>query len=203
MRAAPLFTLLLAAAAAACGRTEPGETATNPVVDSAIAALTGDEVRDTVLQPGDTAYFRVARIIDRQGRELGTLRLVDHPGTIAVTGQLSGLPPGARGFHIHEHGVCDPPGFEGAGDHWAPQGREHGLRNPRGPHMGDLPNLVVRESGIAEVNHNNLAGHLRGDGDPMSALGRTLVIHAEEDDQVTDPSGNSGDRIACGVITRG
>lgn len=202
MRAAPIL-LALCVLAAACERTEPGETATNPTVDSAIAGITGETVTDTVTQPGDTAYFRVARMVDRSGRELGTLRLVDHPGTIGVTGRLSGLPPGNLGFHIHENGACDPPAFESAGGHWSAAGREHGLRNPRGPHLGDLPNLVVAANGIADVNHNNTAGSLRGAGGAMDADGAALVIHAREDDQATDPSGNSGDRIACGVITTG
>lgn len=202
MRAAPVL-LALCIAVAGCERTEPGETATNPVVDSAIAAVTGDTVTDTITQPGDTAYFRVARMVDRNGREWGTLRLVDHPGTIAVTGRLTGLAPGPHGFHIHETGRCDPPTFESAGGHWSPLGKQHGLNNPQGPHMGDMPNLLVDENGIADVNHNNTAGVLRGDGGAMDADGAALVVHTDEDDQVTDPSGNSGDRILCGVIEAG
>lgn len=202
MRAAPVL-LALCIAVAGCERNEPGETATNPVVDSAIAAVTGDTVTDTITQPGDTAYFRVARMVDRNGREAGTLRLVDHPGTIGITGRLTGLTPGPHGFHIHETGRCDPPTFESAGGHWRPLGKQHGLKNPQGPHMGDMPNLLVDENGIADVNHNNTTGVLRGDGGAQDADGSALVVHAGEDDQVTDPSGNSGDRILCGVIEAG
>jgi Cu-Zn family superoxide dismutase len=202
MRAAPVL-LALGVTLAACERNEPGETATNPTVDSAIAAVTGDTVTDTVTTAGDTAYFRVARMVDRDGRERGTLRLVDHPGTIAVTGRLTGLAPGAHGFHIHETGRCDPPGFESAGGHWNPRANQHGLNNPQGPHMGDMPNLVVDANGIAEVNLNNTAGGLRGDGGAMDADGAAIVVHAGEDDQATDPSGDSGDRILCGVIEAG
>lgn len=195
--------LVLAATAAGCERNEPGQTSTNPTVDSAIASITGDPVRDTVAAPGDTAYFRVARMLDRQGREMGVLRLVDHPGSIGVTGQLTGLPPGTLAIHIHETGRCDPPAFESAGSHWNPQNRQHGLENPQGPHLGDMPNLTVRENGIADVNVNTPAGTLRGDGGAMDANGAAVVIHAGPDDHRTDPSGNSGDRIACGVIEAG
>jgi superoxide dismutase, Cu-Zn family len=202
MRSAPLV-LALWAAAAACERNEPGRTATSPTVDSAIASITGDPVRDTLARPGDTAYFRVARMRDGAGRELGTLRLVDHPGSIGVTGRLSGLPPGDRAIHIHETGRCDGPDFESAGDHWNPLGRSHGLENPAGPHLGDMPNVRVGENGIVDVNVNTAAGTLRGDGALMDADGAAVVLHAERDDHRTDPSGNAGDRIACGVITSG
>lgn len=197
------FLLATLAVAAGCERNDPDETATNPVVDSAIASITDDTVRDTIQAPRDTAYFRVARMVDRSGQELGTLRLGDHPGTIGITGRLTGLPPGLHGFHIHENGVCDPPDFSTAGGHWSPLGQQHGLKNPQGPHMGDLPNLIVDGNGIADVNHNNTAGHLQGTGGAMDANGAALVIHADEDDQATDPSGNSGDRIVCGVIEAG
>jgi superoxide dismutase, Cu-Zn family len=203
MRSAPVLLALCVVVLAACERTAPGETATNPTVDSAIAAITGDPVTDTVVTQGDTAYFRVARMVDRNGRELGTLRLVDHPGSIGVTGGLSGLPPGTRAIHIHQTGACEPPSFESAGDHWNPQGRQHGLENPQGPHLGDLPNITVGENGIVEVNVNTPAGNLRGDGGAMDADGASVVIHAGPDDHRTDPSGDSGDRIACGVITAG
>ena len=202
MRAAPVL-LALAVAAAACERNPPGETATNPTVDSAIAAVTGDPVTDTIAQPGDTAYFRVARMVDRSGRELGTLRLVDHPGSIGVTGRLSGLPQGTLAIHLHETGACDPPGFTSAGGHWNPQNRQHGLENPQGPHLGDMPNVTVDANGIAEVNVNTPAGNLRGDGGAMDADGASVVVHAGPDDHRTDPSGDSGDRIACGVIMAG
>jgi Cu-Zn family superoxide dismutase len=202
MRAAAAL-LVLAAVAAGCERNEPGETATNPTVDSAIASVTGDEVRDTVQTLGDTAYFRVARMVDAQGREVGTLRLVDHPGSIGVTGQLTGVPPGPHGIHIHETGRCDPPAFESAGGHWNPQGRQHGLENPQGPHLGDMPNVEADANGIAEVNVNTPAGSLRGDAGTMDADGGAVVLHAGPDDHRTDPSGDSGDRIACGVIEAG
>jgi superoxide dismutase, Cu-Zn family len=195
--------LALGVAAVACGRTEPGETATNPTVDSAIAAITGDPVTDTVVTPGDTAYFRVAVMRDARGREIGTLRLTDHPGTIGVTGRLTGLPPGTLAIHIHERGACDPPSFESAGGHWNPLARQHGLQNPRGPHLGDMPNVTVDANGIADVNVNTAAGSLRGERGAVDADGAAVVIHAGPDDHQTEPAGNAGDRIACGVITTG
>jgi len=110
----------------------------------------------------------------------------------------SGLPHGIHGIHLHSVGRCDPPDFASAGPHWNPAGRKHGLNNPAGPHAGDLPNVEVAANGVlgatVVVSGANMASLLDADGS-------ALVIHAAADDNITDPSGNSGPRIACAVIS--
>jgi superoxide dismutase, Cu-Zn family len=104
------------------------------------------------------------------------------------------LRPGTYGLHIHQTGRCDLPDFTGAGPHWNPTGRRHGRHNPQGPHFGDLSNMVV------DANGRGVIEAVIG-GDPMDGDGAAVVIHANPDDERTDPSGNSGARIACGVLS--
>jgi superoxide dismutase, Cu-Zn family len=116
---------------------------------------------------------------------------------------VSGLPPGRHGLHLHETGSCVPPDFMSAGGHLNPGSREHGLVNPQGHHAGDLPNLLVEKDGSADTSFAIDPGLFRGGpGSLFQPQGTALVIHADPDDQKTDPSGGSGDRIACGVIER-
>jgi Cu-Zn family superoxide dismutase len=98
---------------------------------------------------------------------------------------------------VHAVGRCDPPGFESAGPHWNPTGREHGSQNPRGQHLGDLPNLLVGADGEGSFDLGIAGADLRA---MLDTDGAALVIHAGADDYRTDPSGNSGARIACGVF---
>ena len=108
--------------------------------------------------------------------------------------------PGTHGIHVHAVGRCDPPGFESAGPHWNPMSRQHGTLNPQGPHMGDMMNITVAMDGSATVNVMTQGGTLRGVDRLLDADGAAVVIHASADDYRTDPSGNSGARIACGVV---
>lgn len=139
-----------------------------------------------------------ATILDRDSNALGTLALRQTDAGVEITGELTGLPPGEHGFHIHETGACGAAeGFESAGGHYEPEDHQHGFENEAGPHGGDLENLAVADDGSVSVS-------LANDRVELVALaeddGSALVIHAEPDDYVTDPSGNSGDRIACGVV---
>jgi len=186
--------------AAACGKDKPGETAAAPAIDSAVAGITGDTVRDTTRVPGDsTVAAAAADIADSAGRALGAVQLRDSVGGVVVHAQITGLKPGNHGFHVHAVGRCDPPAFESAGPHWNPANKQHGRQNPAGWHAGDLANLGASAEGVAEVHQTldgaTLAALLEGDGS-------ALVVHADPDDNKTDPSGNSGARIACGVIHR-
>ena len=108
--------------------------------------------------------------------------------------QAEGLPPGAHGIHLHAVGRCEGPGFQSATGHWNPQSKLHGHDNPQGAHLGDLPNLDVGPDGRGSASFSVV-------GDVADADGTSLVIHAKPDDYKTDPSGNSGDRIACAVLT--
>jgi superoxide dismutase, Cu-Zn family len=145
-----------------------------------------------------------AEIKDAKGRKVGTAVFKDTEGGVAVTIEVSGLSPGKRGMHIHETGKCDPPDFKSAGEHFNPTKRKHGLENPEGPHLGDMPNIEIGPDGKGSLEAvlENVA--LTGDA-PNSLFhpgGTAIVIHAKPDDQTTDPAGESGDRIACGVIEK-
>ncbi|MEX2153018.1 MAG: superoxide dismutase family protein [Gemmatimonadaceae bacterium] len=138
------------------------------------------------------------------GLQLGTLTF-DEGGTgVRISGTLKGLPPGVHGIHIHQVGRCDAPDFATAGAHHNPAGRKHGLENPQGPHAGDLPNIVADANGeavvdLALVRPSSETSAVAG---LLNANGAAAVIHAAPDDQRTDPSGNSGARIGCGVMAR-
>ncbi len=151
---------------------------------------------------GEARQDAVAAVRNAAGHVLGAITLQQTADGVALRGQLRGLPPGPHGLHFHERGSCTPPDFASAGAHYNPHGRKHGLRNPEGPHAGDLPNLMVDNDGRATVDLVAPNVTLRGGDAPLlDADGTALVVHQDEDDQVTDPSGTSGDRIACGVVT--
>jgi superoxide dismutase, Cu-Zn family len=137
------------------------------------------------------------------GERVGTARLTQEENGVRLVVEVGGLTPGRRGLHFHETGRCDPPDFQSAGGHFRPGGREHGMENPRGPHAGDLPNLVVGSDGSGRLETLNPHVSLRrGPGWLLDADGTALVLHVGADDYRTDPAGNSGDRVACAVIGR-
>ena len=152
----------------------------------------------------DGAYRHAsATLVDAGGRAVGTVQLVERSaGRVVLTGALHDLPPGPHGIHLHAVGQCDgAASFASAGGHFNPGARKHGLDSPDGPHAGDLPIVSVAADGRAALNATTDRVTL-GDG-PSSLLdadGSALVLHAAADDQRTDPSGNSGARIACGVV---
>jgi Cu-Zn family superoxide dismutase len=144
-----------------------------------------------------------AELRNAQGASVGTATLTEGRNGVSIALQLSNLPPGTHGFHIHAVGKCDPPGFTTAGGHFNPGARKHGGKTAEGPHAGDLPNLVVGADGA--VKTEVLAPRVTlgpGKDSLLSASGAALVIHADADDEMTDPTGNSGARIACGVVAR-
>jgi superoxide dismutase, Cu-Zn family len=157
----------------------------------------------TAASSGGASRRATATLADAGGRNVGTVQLVEQPaGRIALSGTLLGLTPGSRGIHFHAVGQCDgAAAFASAGGHFNPGNRKHGLDSPEGPHAGDLPMVVVASDGRATLNATTDRVTL-GEG-PTSLLdadGSALVLHAAADDQRTDPSGNSGARIACGVV---
>ncbi len=121
-------------------------------------------------------------------------------GSLRLTLRLTGWPMGVHGMHIHSIGRCDAPDFASAGPHWNPTARQHGLHNPAGSHAGDLPNLVIGQDGVVAENWP-LAGSARGIGGLLDDDGAAFVVHARADDELSDPSGNSGARIACAVLS--
>lgn len=144
-----------------------------------------------------------AALKDKDGKDVGRATIIEtgEGVRIAVTGYR--LPPGAHGLHIHAVGRCDPPQFASAGGHFNPASKQHGTQNPAGPHAGDLPNLEVAASGEGGIDATTKLVTLQpGSTSLLGPAGTSLVVHAAADDYKTDPSGNSGDRIACGVITK-
>jgi Cu-Zn family superoxide dismutase len=121
--------------------------------------------------------------------------------SIRVKVEAAGLRPGTYGAHVHMTGRCDPPDFASAGPHWNPTGQQHGKNNPRGMHKGDLPNLLVGTDGRGNFEMTVSRTSLTGGATPLlDSDGASVVVHAAPDDYRTDPSGNSGARIACGVL---
>ena len=138
------------------------------------------------------------------GDRVGLATLTDSAGTVRLGVSASQLSPGPHGLHFHAQGTCTPPDFTSAGSHFNPDGRKHGRLNPEGPHLGDLPNLLAGPDGSADTSFT-VARDLAGPGarSLLQAGGIALVIHDKADDERTDPSGDSGDRVACAVIERG
>jgi Cu-Zn family superoxide dismutase len=137
-------------------------------------------------------------LVNALGAPIGTVRAWQTAGGVTLRVDASGLPHGVHGIHVHAVGRCDPPDFAGAGPHWNPAGKQHGFNNPAGHHAGDLYNVTVAANGV-------LGEAVTVPGASMASLidadGAALVIHAAADDYLTDPSGNSGARIACAVLT--
>ena len=138
---------------------------------------------------------------NREGAIVGAASLEPRQGGVRIHGRITNLPAGEHGIHLHQNGACDAPDFKSAGDHLNPAGVQHGDRNPLGPHLGDLGNITVNSDGTGEFDLLAKSATLQpGINSLLKPGGTALMIHAQADDQKTDPSGNSGERIACGVI---
>jgi Cu-Zn family superoxide dismutase len=144
-----------------------------------------------------------ARLLDASGKEVGKATFEPAAGGVKVDLKVRDVPPGTHGFHVHAVGKCDAPEFKSAGPHFNPTGKQHGHANPQGAHAGDLPNVEVGQDGTGQVSVVAQGLTLgEGAGSLFGTDGTALVLHAAADDGRTDPAGNAGARIACGVIER-
>ena len=161
-----------------------------------LAALLAVAPLPVLAQESSTVTVR-----DAYGQLVTTLTLSDAGNGVVVTGTLTGVDPGAHAIHFHEKGECEPP-FETAGGHFNPTDKKHGILNPDGHHAGDMPNIVMPDEGegIIQIFAEGLTLAEGEEGSLRDDDGTAIVIHAGPDDYKTDPSGDSGGRIACGVV---
>lgn len=151
----------------------------------------------------ETAPFNpktaTATLHDLAGRNVGSVTLTDTYAGVLITGDVNGIGLGGHAIHIHAVGKCEPP-FTTAGAHFNPTNHQHGFKNPQGPHLGDLPNLDTPAAGRLRFDILAPGVTLTGANALLDADGASIVIHSSHDDYASDPAGNSGSRIACGVI---
>ena len=189
------LSILLIAAFGACTRSTvqqlPSPSPTSP------ARALPPAASGAATPGGSTAS---ATLHDASGKTVGTVTFTDTYTGILIVGTAADLGLGAHGIHVHEIGKCEAP-FASAGGHFNPEHRQHGFRNPNGPHLGDLPNLDTPASGQLRFEFLLPGVTLRGSNAVLDGDGAAIVIHAGRDDYAADPSGNSGGRVACGVIT--
>lgn len=188
----PATATLLAASLALAGMAAGG-------VSVGSGAVASGKKRD-MMPGGMMAHGRVAMamLVTADGKDAGHAMIREMKDGLRVSIEARGLPAGTHGAHIHSVGQCETPAFASAGGHWNPTGHQHGTLNPMGPHGGDLPNLIVGANGRGVLGIMLPGATMDG---LLDADGSAIVIHAASDDMKTDPSGNSGARIACGVIS--
>jgi superoxide dismutase, Cu-Zn family len=151
--------------------------------------------------PAVAAGSATATLRDASGKEVGRATLTETTSGLLIRLDVTSAPQGEHALHFHAVGKCEPPDFKSAGPHFNPAEAKHGIENPEGPHAGDMPNLHVPADGRLSIEVLNQAVTLSGKSALLDDDGAALVIHAAADDYRTDPAGNAGDRIACGVIT--
>ena len=168
---------------------------------AALIALGACARDDRAVEPASSEAPAAIALQDPGGRQLANGSVIEESGGVRVRVEAAGLVSGTYAVHLHQTGLCAPPDFQSAGPHWNPTGRQHGRLNPMGPHLGDLPNLNVGADGAGSVEFVVPGASLgRGSRGLSDEDGTALVVHAGPDDYRTDPSGNSGARLACGVI---
>ena len=150
---------------------------------------------------GPIAY---AELRDKDGATKGRTTARPMGDGVHVEGTIENMAPGTYAVHVHTTGTCTPPDFTSAGPHWNPANRQHGAQNPAGPHKGDLPNVTVGADGRGRVSSHISGVTMTGGANALlDADGAALIVHAGVDDYRTDPTGNAGGRMACGVFSAG
>ncbi|MDP3906352.1 superoxide dismutase family protein [Novosphingobium sp.] len=153
--------------------------------------------------PPASVRVAAATLQNADGASVGTAVVTSLGGTLTLNVVAAGISPGPHGIHLHAVGDCTPPGFTSAGGHLNPGGHQHGTANPAGSHLGDLPNIVAASSGAASLVVPLGGSRTQLESALFDADGTAIIIHAAADDYKTDPTGNSGARIVCGVLKRG
>lgn len=207
-----LFVIAFIAVLAACGANNGDENDIDENADPEEDNQTDEESGNQEQEGGtdeaatDNATVEEEVLVsleDADGSVVATATLTEDDSGVNISLEAENLTPGTKGFHIHENAACEAPDFESAGGHYNPTDANHGFDDPEGPHAGDLPNIEVQEDGTA--NETVTADTVTLDQDGENSLyadgGTALVIHSDEDDYVSQPAGDAGDRIACGVIS--
>lgn len=164
---------------------------------TAVAATALAGCATTAGSGGTAGRSAAAPLRTATGADVGTVTATEMNGGIQIRIDARAMPAGIHGAHVHTTGRCDAPDFTTAGGHWNPTAKQHGTGNPAGPHAGDAPNLTIGADGTGSLTIMLPAGTMDG---LLDTDGSAFVIHANADDYKTDPSGNSGGRIACGVF---
>lgn len=168
-----------------------------PVVLATAACATSSE-------PQSAAPTASAKLASGDGAARGTATVTQAGDGLHVVVKAQGLTPGIHAVHVHTTGQCTAPDFASAGGHWNPTARKHGKDNPAGMHMGDMPNMTVGPDGTGAIEYHIPAGTISEGATPLlDSDGAAIVVHAQADDNVSDPAGNAGGRVACGVLTAG
>jgi Cu-Zn family superoxide dismutase len=196
MRIVPTLLLASAITLGACSRNEAVTEDLNSTMENDVLDQASDASNMAAAAPAPPSSQTIS-FAAGDGSPLGSVTVEDAPGGAVLRLAGTSMPSGTHGIHLHAVGKCETPKFESAGGHWNPDNKQHGTANPNGPHKGDLPNVEVSEGGTLN-QVLTLAGIKVAD--LADADGTALVIHADADDNKTDPTGNSGDRIACAVI---
>jgi Cu-Zn family superoxide dismutase len=155
-----------------------------------------------VAAPSRSAAKTKVEVKDGQGKAVGDIVIWDEGSGVALELKLHDLTPGEHGIHFHQVPKCEGPDFKSAGGHFNPEGKKHGFDSPDGHHAGDMKNFTVGADGKASVRLEDSDVTLKDGPHSLLSSGAAVVVHAKADDYKTDPSGNSGDRVACGVITK-
>lgn len=187
MRIHPIAIAALVTVVACGGTAAPAPAATQTAVPST-ATPTAKPLTATV------------ELKDKDGTTVATAALTEQSGGVRIVLTATKIPAGQHGWHIHTVGKCDAPDFTTAGGHFNPDGKQHGAQNPQGAHAGDLGNLAAAADGTARADLVAKVTLAPGATSLLKADGTAIVIHAVADDEKTDPTGNSGGRIACGVV---
>ena len=152
---------------------------------------------------GSSSEVGTAMLTDRNGNDVGSAMLYSEGDEVTVSVSLEGLSAGTHAVHLHTTGDCSASDFTSAGGHLNPMGNEHGSLNPQGAHLGDLPNAEVSAAGVGIVSETLRGSRASVVSQIFDADGTAVVVHADADDYRTDPAGDAGSRVACGVISQG